>query len=486
MRQRSRTYARTVVLTLLLLLSLSIAAAPAAEIAVRVAVQQAGGLAFTDPVYVALIPADQPLGRPLRETISLLPAADFTVPPGAYGVMVAAPGYAPEYRDARFTTAARNTMAIELRRAPALNGTVVDSAGEPVAGAHVAYAPAAGAAAMSDMTTTAVQFLAQSLRTTTDQNGAFHLPALRFPLLVEAGGHAPSWAMINPSLSPRPLDIIVAKGASLHLALDRADSTVVVSAVAVDSKDEKWHVPERFQARIWGRAVPAASVDWSALPPGRYRIMASYPDPERLTQPVEIAQVTLAEGESGSVRAALPPTPAKSSPFVRFVIPLRTDESQLRAFARATNDLRSARWSTLDALAGKIVYVDTAAAPADVFLMTRTELFAAPAGASAGAAVIALQIPKGEGRLRVAAGEGLKLPPSATVVYGTCANHEQVKLPVAVGRDGVIVLPLLVACKTLTLAFNTASDLAVPVSVSAGEQQWLGDYKLSAATSGAK
>jgi protocatechuate 3,4-dioxygenase beta subunit len=487
MRKRSQTYGRAVVSTLLLLLSLPIAAAPAAEIAVRVAVQQAGGLAFTDPVYVALIPADQPPGRPLRETISLLPAADFTVPTGDYAVMVAAPGFAPELREARFTTTSRNDIAIELKRAPALNGTVVDSEGQPVAGARVAYAPAAGAAAMSDMTPNALQFLAQSLRTTTDQNGAWHLQALRFPLLAEADGRAPSWAMINPALSSRPLDFILAKGASLQLTLDRADPAAVVSAMAVGIKDEKWHVPERFQERVWGREASAASVNWSALPPGRYRIMASYPDPERFKQPVEIAQVTLAEGESGSVRAALPATPAKSSPFVRFAIPLRTDVSQLRAFARTTNDLRTARWSALDALIGKVIYVDTVGAPSDVFLMTPTELFAAPpaapAGATAGAPVAALRIPKGEGRLRVAAAEGLKLPPFATVAYGTCANHEQVKLPVAVGRDGVIVLPLLVPCKAFSLAFNTAGALAVPASVSAGEQKWLGEFKLSAATS---
>jgi hypothetical protein len=483
MRTRSRRYGFAVVQTLVLLLSLPLAGAPPAEIAVHVAVQQAGGLAFTEPFYVAVIPADQPPGRPLRETVSMLPAADFTVPPGDYAVMVAAPGYSPELRDARFTTTSRNTMAIELKGAPALNGTVVSPEGEPVAGARLTYAPAAGAAAMSDLSAAAVQFLAQSLRTTSDQSGAWHLPALRFPLLVEAEGRAPSWAMINPSLPSRSLDFILAKGSSLHVTLDRADPAAVVSAVVVGGKDEKWHVPERFQARIWGREASASSLNWSALPPGRYSITASYPDPERFKQPVEIAQVTLAEGESGNVRAALPPTPAKSSPFVRFIIPTRTDISQLRAFARATNELRAARWSALDALIGKVVYVDTAGAPADAFLMTPTELFAAPPAAPAGVPAMTVRIPKGEGRLRVLTGGGLKLPPSASVAYGTCANHEQVKLPVAVSRDGAIALPLLVPCKAFTLTFNTLGALAVPASVIAGEQKWLGEYKLAAAMS---
>ena len=237
MRKQGRTYGRAVVPTFLLLLSLPLlAAAPPAEVAVHVAVQQAGGLAFTDPVYVALIPADQPPAHPLRETVSLLPAADFTVPTGDYAVMVMAPGYAEEFREARFTATSRNTMAIELKRAPALNGTVVNSEGEPVAGAHLAYAPAAGAP-MSDMSTAAVQFLAQSLRTTADQSGAWHLPALRFPLMVEADGRAPSWAMINPSLPARSLDFILAKGASLHVTLDRPDPSAVVSAMAVGGKD---------------------------------------------------------------------------------------------------------------------------------------------------------------------------------------------------------------------------------------------------------
>lgn len=483
MWQWSRALGRTVMPAVFLLFSMTLAAAPAADVAVRIEVRATGGLAFTDPVYVALVSADQAPGHPTREMVSMLPAVDLKVPPGPYGVMVASPGFLVEYRDARFGPKERNALMVELRRAPPLNGTVADSEGHPVAGARVVYASAAGAPTMSDMTPTAVQFLGQSLRTTTDENGAWHLVALRLPLLVEASGHAPAWAMINPALPARSLDMFVAKGASLHLTLDRADPAVVVSAVAVGVKDEKWHVPERVQPRIWGRQASSSSINWDALPPGKYRIVASYPDPERFSHPVEIAQATLAEGDSRSAHATLPQTPPKSSTFQRFLIPSKTDVSELRAFIRGSNELQATRWGMVDALAGKVVYIETSAAPSDAILMTPAELFSAPPDAPPGVAVTALPIPRGEGRLRVIASDGVKLPPFANVTYGSCANHEQLKLPVAVGRDGVIVLPLLVPCKVLTLAFNGAGAVAVPVSIAPSEQKWLGEFNLAAASS---
>lgn len=481
MCRQSRAFARAAVSVVLLLSSGSVAAASAAEVGVHVEVRGPDGLAFADSVYISAVPAEQRPGRPLREIVSVVPAADFTVPPGVYGVMVAVRGYALEYRDAHFMQA-RNSLTVELRRAPVLNGTVADSDGNRIAGATVEYAPAAGAVAVSDLPPAAVQFLASSLRTTSDQNGAWHLPALRLPLIAEASGHAPAWAMINPDLPARPLDLLLSKGASLHLALDRSDPAAVVSVATVGVKDAKWHVPERFQSRVWGREALAPSLEWLALPPGRYRILASYPEPERVAQPVEIAQVTLAEGESGSARAVLPPTPPKVSSLVRFLLPPRTEVGDLRAFVRGSNELRSAHWAVVEALAGKVVYVDAAGGPADVFLMTSTELFSAPPDAPAAMPVAPVRIPRGEGRLRLVPAKGLTLPAFATVTYGTCANREQLKLPVSVARDGVVVLPLLVPCKVFALAFKALAALGVPASVAAGEQKWLGDFAVSAAS----
>lgn len=471
---------RSLFLPALLFICTRMVADPPNDVPVHVTVRASDGAALSGPVYVALIPADQSPRRPLRETVSVAARVDLTVPAGPYGVMAAANGYVLEIRQTVVAATGSNDVIVELKRAPMMTGTVVDPEGAPIAGACVSYAPSVYPSTMSDMSPTALQFLAPSLRTATDAEGVWHIPASRFPLIIEADGRAPAAVLDNLTDETKSVKVVLKKGAALRVALDRSDPAAVISVLTAGAQTPPIPLPQ--QRRVWGRAAAGRSLEWTSLPAGQYRIEANYPDPARFTRPIEVGQITLLEGETGSFRATLPPTPPVAK-NVRFLVPRQTDVSELRAFARAPNELRALRYAVLEALAGRVVYVETTAAPTDVVIMTRTDLMTAPAAPLVGTAVRSLRIPKGEGRLRVV-DDGMTLPSTAAVTYNTCnSDNERVTLPVAVGKDGVITLPLLVPCHALTLSFGDAGALALTTSVSAGEQKWLGEHKLSGAAS---
>jgi hypothetical protein len=121
----------------------------------------------------------------------------------------------------------------------------------------------------------------------------------------------------------------------------------------------------------------------------------------------------------------------------------------------------------VDALGGRVIFVDTAVPPTDVYLTTATEvLTVAPEPVKRGlTAVEAMPIPKAEGRLRVLSQTGVALPSLATVAFSACTHNERVTLSVNVTRDGEVRLPLLVPCRSLTLSFDGLGTLGLAVSV---------------------
>ncbi len=456
-------------------------ASPPADPSIRISVRAAAGGAPIGDAYIGLVPMDHSLARPAREIVARTGQAVFTIPPGTYGLTTAANGFHADLREARVVAGVDNEITVELNRAVMISGTVSDPEGNPIAGAHVTQAPAA-TAPLADMSELALQQVGRSMRAITDANGAWQLTASRSPLLIEANGWAPAWLAPRPAEAP-PVDVVLKKGSSLSVTLDRTDPAI--SITAVPTGENKLGLPSRFQQIIWSREANYLSLDWRSLPAGDYKLVATWPDPLRFTAPVEVGRVSLVEGGAGSARVALPPSRPAATSHLTFLVPPRTDLSGLRAFVRASDGVKVARHSTTDALGGKVVYVDTAASQSEIHLTTKTVLMTVRADApKRGLAALELtHVPRGEGKLRIVPDEGITLPSTATVAFSSCLHNEKVTLPVNVGNDGILSFPLVVPCRSLTVNFGSAGALGLTAAVRAGEEKWFGDHKLSASAS---
>jgi hypothetical protein len=426
---------------------------------------------------------DQSPGRPARESVSVTGQAEFSVPSGVYGLMTAAEGYQIDFRDVRVVDGPRNDITVELLPGSMIGGRVLDAEGKPIAGASVCDARAASPVVLADMSELALRYLNPAMRTTTDENGSWQLARSRYPLLIEAKGWSPGWVSISED-KHKELDVVLQRGSSLLVALDRPDPAAIITPVPIFS-DEIPVIPAKAQPRVWGREAIAGSVHWTSLQPGNYKLVASYPDPLRFTDPVEVGNVTLVAGGSGTVRVRIPPVRPPATASVSLLVPRRADLTDLHAFTRASEGVRNARHSIVDALGGKVIFIDTAVPPADVYLITGTELMTVgPDSPKKGfAALEPTRTPKGVGKLRIIPDEGIRLPSYATVAFSACIHGEQVVLPVNVSKDGALSLPLVVPCRSLTLSFGDLGTLGLTASVGAGEEKWLGAHRLTASAS---
>lgn len=483
---RSRTMRLLLVLCALIVSAAGPAAAPAAiDTALRISVRTEGGLALQN-VHVAIVPEDHSPGRPAWEMIAPTGSAEFIVPPGQYAVVTSAAGHVTDLRPVRVVQNGRNEISVDLKPAKMAGGSVMDTEGNPIAGARIAYAPFVSAPAVAGMSALALQHLKSSMQTVSDADGAWRLPAMPLPLVVEASGYAPGFAGFRQGEETKPVDIALHRGASLHVIVDRIDPEVVVAAVPVKPSEDKRIPPPRVLERVWAREASRQTLEWLSLPAGDYKLVASHPDPLRFSTPVEVGRVTLSSGIANA-RVTLPPARPAATKYTAVLVPRQTDVSDLRAFVRSEDGAQAARHSTLDALTGKVIFVDTAAKPSDVYLTTRTELMtiAATASKKGLVAVEPLRVAKGEGRLRlIAEGEGVTLPPVANVELTACDNHEQLPpFTVKVAKDGVLSFPFAVPCRALTVSFPDLESLGLTASVRTGEEKFLGDFRLGGSAS---
>lgn len=462
-----------------------VSAAPAADATVRVTVHTTSGTALRD-FHVALVALDQSPGHPAAEMISATGYTNLTVAPGAYALITSANGHETDLRNVRVTAGGDNDVSVELKPSKAVTGFVLDTEGNPIAGAQVAQAPAASAPALAEVSAAALNHLRPSMVATTGADGAWRLDAAPFPLVVEAKGFAPAWKPVRRGDEGRPIDVVLQKGASLQVTLDRADPSIVISAIPSAAPEEGTGIPPRFQSRVFGKEATALSLEWPSLAAGEYKLLASYPDPLRFGAPVEVGRVSLAAGSIVTARVTLPPARPAATRSVALLLPRQTDPAGLRAFVRSPAGSDVAKYSTLNALGGPVVFVDTAARPADVFLTTRTELFtvAADAGRKGLVALEPALVAKGEARLRIlSGGEGVVLPAVANVAFSSCSSNEQVALPVKVGNDGVLSFPYAVPCHGVTVNLQDVESVGVSATLRPGEEKWLGEFKVGAAAS---
>lgn len=435
---------------------------------------------------MALTPRDAPLSRPLREVISPTGVADLTVPPGSYLLTAVADGLGTDYRKPVVIRPRAAPIMVSLSPEFKVNGLVTDAEGNPISSARIAHASAVPPPPIGTLSLAAIKAFGARLHTTTDANGNFQMvvsTSRLTPLLVEAPGYAPVWVVYDPAGPQRNqvVDVTLRKGSSLKAILDRIDPEAVISVAPKTQNGQS--VPAIAQSRMWGREATAGIVTWDSLPPGDYRVMATFPNPVRFATPLEVGNVTLTLGASAELRVKLPPTPAPQSTYTRFFVPAAT-LPVLHAFARKKGGgLEEARHSDEETAGGKVIYIAGITSPTDAYVTTETELITASArrpgpNRQSFAAAQTTRVPRGDGKLHVNVPEGVTMPASAVQQLHDCTEGETITLAANVGPQGNIEVPLAVPCKVVTLQFENFAPLTLATSLEQGDRKWLGDHPL--------
>ena len=459
---------------------------PDATVQVVVRAAAAGKPGPTVDAYVALIPANHPATEPYRETFAKNGTAQLILPPGEYFLLVAADGYHNDFRVVHVHSGA-GVLSSGLVPATVLSGTVTGADGKPVARARVRHAGAAPPPSRRDLSEMASGKLGAKRQTLADAGGAWQLPlyAREDYLLVEAPDYAPAWIVPDPAQAKKPLGVVLQKGASLEVALDRTDPALLVSVVPVKQPATP-AIPVSWQRRVWARQAASEKLEWSSLPAGEYRIVAEHSDPLRFMTPVEVGRVTLRAGSTAAASVELPvDVPPQATAYASLMAEGAPDLEGLQAWLRRGNSVESVPAASVEAVGGSVIYAKTSANPGDVYVLTDRRVIAPiPRGhveSADGLPADTYVFYRGAGKLKVGVREGSTLPASANAKYSRCAGNDQrIVLPVTVGRDGRMAMPLLVGCHSLTLHFDGYAPLAFAPAARVGAEQGLGEHVLAA------
>ena len=435
-------------------------------------------------VYLALVPMDQPLDRPAVEVIADGRVTWRDVAPGQYILVADAPAFNPLLRPVRITSGTREQRTLDLTPEFEMTGTVADADGLPIAGATISHPRIVPPQMLAGMSQLSRRNGIRSGQTNTDANGWWRLPVMDrgYALLVEAHGYRPEWVTWK-SGSTEPLNAVLRKGASLRVTTDHAAPEVILTLIPTAHLDTS--IPVEWQRRVWAREVATTVVDWQSLPPGKYDLVASWPDPLRFAPHVTLVHESIDDTGEKEIHVKLPLSPpVTTSKYVRMVVPGLTDVKDLHAFIRVDGGVKPTQASDEVALAGPVLYANGTARGEDVLFTTADDVIVPGlAKGEFATAVEGTHFPKADGALRVSVPHGARLPPHGNARFDKCPRDETYVLPVNVAKNGEIALPLLVGCRALTLRFEDFAPVVLASLARKREQVWLGTHRLKAAAS---
>jgi hypothetical protein len=455
-------------------------AAPAETVEIRVTVRAGTEKAAT--AYVAFIAPDHPMHRPSAEALAPFGTATFRLRPGTYRTLAAAAGYQDRTGSVRITTA--RDLQFTLEPEVSIHGTVTGSGGQPIAGARVSQARLAGPVPLGSFSDLARKLLAPAWSTSSDAGGRWTLPAHTdgtLPLLVEADGYAP--ALLRDPAVPCVLE----RGASLHADLDRADPDLVLTLLP--ERPDGAGLPAEWQPRVYARRADRTSLNWSAVAPGRYQVVARYLDARRFTNPVPLAAVTLAAGDRGQVRLTLPPhVDPDPHPVVLFAAGKSgADLVSLRAAGLTpAGEADEVQHATEPSSGGVLVYLRTTAAPQDLLLTTPQFVAVGQRSASKSsveAPGATLLSARGDLSFRfVTSVASVPLPRYTMARFEDCTLGSELgsfgAFAAPVAADGSVTMPFPAVCRSLALQQAPFEPLLLEVAGAAGEKRALGELEL--------
>src|SRR5207237_9744950 len=123
-------------------------------------------------------------------------------------------------------------------------------------------------------------------------------------------------------------------------------------------------------------------------------------------------------------------------------------------FVRTTLGTDAVRVSAERAAGGVLLYLQTSAAPADTFVLTR-ETIVTPKDTAPGTITRTIVSPRSDALLRLKpASDAVSLPTVAVSRFDLCEHGEQITLPVAIARDGSLAVPFPSLCRSAVFALT--------------------------------
>jgi hypothetical protein len=284
----------------------------------------------TAPAYVAIVPAHKPWRQPLLERALAAGrrTVKWRVPPGEYRVVCDVRGYWWHHTDAiEVAEGEDRVVPCEPLVAVPIEGRVsAAGSARPIRGARIGHLHAF----LSDFPLM-LSALGQELTNpgtvvASGEDGRFELrgpKSGRVPLWVEADGFSPRLVPWMSFSDPPPEvgKLSLPPGSSLALTIPPPPAAMgsryritLQPLTAVEDIVSPTSFPgiEPLLRAVWERPIPVdGHLEWSALPPGRFRVLATgAPGSSRNDLPIELGEVDLRAG----LRASLSATPEWPEP----------------------------------------------------------------------------------------------------------------------------------------------------------------------------
>lgn len=458
-----------------------------ADVSVRVTVacgDVKGQCADGSNAYVALVAPDNLLRKPMAEAIATAGGAELKVPGGPYVLVAVASGYAMTIDPVSIVGPEVQQLNVRLRKNLVLTGTIVDAEGRPVPNAIVARVGLDAPAAISELSPLGMSTLRETGSARTDDTGRWSLewPGLpKVPLSVHAPGYAAALISVGRRSSgdtalPR---VVLEKASRLTVELDRTDEEMII----IPRTSAPSPIPADWLDRWRAKTATTPAVEWASLAPGIYDLYAVNTNSLKFQAPVRLTTVHLASpGEETRVKVSLPQPRSVKSSYVKLLISPMADIASLKAYeeANAGNAPVEIASAEEEAIGGRVVYLDTAAAPERTYLTTSREILLPRSGSRVGEAFTVQTLPRATLSFRLVGPAGTKLPAFVRSSFTVCAKDEPSRsLSFAVSKTGVVVMAVPSACRAAVIETGDYAPVTAAFLLKPAEKLALGDFRLS-------
>jgi hypothetical protein len=478
----------------ILTLSLS-ASEPADTVTARVVVQATDGTTVHH-AYIALIPPDRSWGQPLAERVAEDGIALFSVHAGKYRIVAVAKGFGSEgLGPVTFSKSTKNEFTPRLKPLKPISGTISDTNGNPIRGARVSIGYAAGPSGVGNFSDLQRRTMIEPCSAASDENGAWTLPVptdAATPLMFEKAGYGNAGYLYHPG-DGTPIDVALTKAATLHLALDRVDSSLIVSLRRTDTATAKMEVPADWQAKVFGRRATTNLLEWGTLAPGQYEVIAKYPNPLSFAQSYrKLAAVSIAAGDTKELSVTLPAPNQPSERVARLFVANVAEEKfqNVEGFGISAAGVPVRMPVASDEVTGgTVLYISAEGVNAPFYAVT-SDYFISPEDASLDSLTAdgpprkAAVHSAGSANLHLRSAEAdLALPSGGTAVFNDCPHAPHVSSGIEIRKDGLARLPAPAGCRTAVLSFDPFEPVTLGAPIQSGQTRSLGDVILHAAGS---
>lgn len=431
---------------------------------------------------MALVAPDDTMRKPVAEAVATANGAALVVPRGHYLLVAFARGHAMTFEPHTITGPDIQEINVQLRKNTVLAGTIVDAEGRPVSNAVVMRAGLDAPAPISELSALGMSMLRENGSSRTDSAGRWSLesPSLpKIPLTVRAPGYAA--ALISPGKDPsndaRLPPFTLEKACHLTVETDRTDDEILI----IPRSGAPSPSPGEWLDRSRARTATSRTLEWPSLAAGTYDLYAVSTNPLKFQEPERLTTVHLeSPGAEARVKISLPLHRSAKTSYLKLLLPRAADTASLTAYAAANpGDIPvKISFAEEEAIGGRVVYLDTAAAPERTHLTTSREIFLPRSGTGTALSVQTLQ--RGSLSFRLVGPAGTKLPAVVHSAFSMCVKDEPWRpMSFAVLNTGAVEIAVPVACRAALIETGDFAPVVATFALKPMERRTLGELRLS-------